>query len=533
MTQAPPKKRKIPDDEIVARVKSGRTFMAPFARRDRASCRKFLDPTDSSFAVMNEQGQDNAGPPVDNPEGMHNPMMVNILVKVASVGMHDPDWHVECADPATMGIQFPGDPAELVTKLFTELWRHMFWSREFQTALIKRYVSGMGFIVALWNEPTGPVLEQVHSWDMSFDPHVKDWRKSRWAARTIHIPHDEAVERYGKQHFSDGEEDSFAEAENNDEYPKDSLELHIYWDIDEEIVIYGDEVLVRGPNRYGRIPMLVHLGDINPRNQFPLGDFALGTGLQSMFTAALELLTNQAKHGGGQGWYRPEAFEKADQDALHDSRPQGFVAVQGMRGEEAMGFTPSEAMNPAVLETLHLMQQFIDSLQGVSEFQRGVRDQGVKFATEAALLANQGGARGTQAKLEYEQFLEEAAWTVLDMLIRFGNPQAENEWLLHEALLLVTNIQVHEGSTTFKDPAVEQQSLLQLWQALAPAAPAIGLNLQELAIKLLKAFGWHDAQRMFLSPEQLAVQQQQAAMQGQPQPGQGQGAAPQGGPPGA
>ncbi|MFW1373580.1 hypothetical protein ACEV99_23065, partial [Vibrio parahaemolyticus] len=82
--------------------------------------------------------------------------------------------------------------------------------------------------------------------------------------------------------------------------------------------------------------------------------------------------------------------DKAIAEALKKGKPQGFVPVEG-EGAEAIGFIPAEPISPALLETLKMVQQALDSVTGVSEYQRGVLSRGVKFATEAALLSQQAG----------------------------------------------------------------------------------------------------------------------------------------------
>ncbi|HEV2471655.1 MAG TPA: hypothetical protein VGS41_03255, partial [Chthonomonadales bacterium] len=380
---------------------------------------------------------------------------------------------------------------QIARQFLLVLWERRHWARLARAAYLKRCISGLGAIAYLWDDRTGPVLEHVRTPDLAIDPHVTDWTRLRWAARRIRLPREEARERYGELAAESGlpERSDFVEG------GKSAVDLWIYWDADTEAVLSGNQVVSREKNLYRRVPLRFIQGDINPESEFPLGDYTLATGAQQLLTDLQDLINSQARHGGGIGWYRPEAFEKADQEALQSGHPQGFVGVTGMPGVEAVGYVPAEPINQAVLECLRMGQQGLDAITGVSEFQRGVVQQRVRFATEAALLANQSGARGTQARIEYEKFVEELARDVLWMSATFARPHDQDERILWSALSSVKDVSVLEQSTAFKDPAFEMQSSIQLLQVMAPYIQGGVVNPRPLIQDVFRAFGKRDVDK--------------------------------------
>jgi hypothetical protein len=132
----------------------------------------------------------------------------------------------------------------------------------------------------------------------------------------------------------------------------------------------------------------------------------------------------------------------------------------------------------------------------------------VKFATEAAMLANQSGSRGTQARVEYEQFLDEVGQAVIKLILRFGatlaDPSQEQDMMLLEALQGIETMDVIESSTSYKDPSYEMQMAMQMTHALMPFIQAGIVNPLPLAMKILRAFGERDPGKYLNQPQNTA-----------------------------
>lgn len=527
------------DQAIVARLQQGTMFMKGFSSADRANCKRFRDSSMEAEA-MTDAIEESGESMVDQAVGNLNMLQINEITKVAGVTITDPDWHVDCGqedqsqqqgpmlDPMGMPIMDAASKAQIVRKWLRSEWRKQDWSRVTRAAYLKRCISGLGGVAKIYDPTIGNVIEHVQTWELAMDPHVVDWARPRYSARLIRMPKDEADARWPGAGFDVGqrpnEENAFVTdmswqiTENNTlPMPPGAVPIWVYWDHLEEVTVYNGSVIERAPNLYGRIPLRWIEGEINPRSQFPMGDYALATGLQVLHTWLQDLLNNQALHGGGIGWYRADLIDKAIAEALKKGKPQGFVPVEG-EGAEAIGFIPAEPISPALLESLKMVQQALDSVTGVSEYQRGVLSRGVKFATEAALLSQQAGARGNQARIEYERFMDRVTMDIIADQVRFMVPRSPAEFLLHDALSSVQDVNVLESSTAYKDPAYEQQTNIQLLQAAMPFIQGGLMNPRPLLEDLLRAFGKQDIDKYFAAPGPMGQpgQPQMLAAPGEP-----------------
>ncbi len=494
------------EEDVTDRLAAGKKFFEMYGSKDREACFKFLDPSPMSWGVAEDQA---GARKTDTQQGEYNQLTMNIMVKVAALAFTDPDFHISNAQD---------DLEEIVRMFLRELWAKRKWTRVLQHCLLKRFVVGLGICAEIWDAKLGVMLEAVDCWDFCCDPHINDWAHLRWCARRISMPYEDAIDRFGEavagpmsqdDKLNLSIEDDFYSVEN----PAKSVDLWVYHDLQTEAIIYGDAILERKMNPYGRLPYRFLLGDINPRSPLPLGDYDSALGMQSLLVDLYNLLWSQAKNGGGVGWFRTDCMDKAAADNLLNGRPQGFVPIDGVPGGEAIGYTPSEPMNQALLEALRMANQGIDSMQGVSEYQRGVINQNVKFATEAALLSQQSGARGNSNQKDFEVFCNDIGKDVADMTAQFGGaPQNLEESIFLQAINTTKEIALVEHSTAYKDPNFEMTRINQLVQALLPMVQlGVQFNWTALALKTLNAFGVHNPNAFII--------QRPPAMMGQPGPG--------------
>ena len=501
------------------RIRTGQRFVERgLAERDRIACKRFLDGSESAaYLLYDDDNWDGVGIlPEAQEVGNVNYLAINIQTKVASVAIGDPDFYVNCGEA-------DADAAEIVKRFLRDLWKARFWARVCRKALLKRSISGMGIVAYLWHDELGPVIEHVRAKDLAIDPNVVDWHHPKWGARRIRMARADAEARYPKhQEYFQGPSHDIPNLDEPAPMSRDNLELWCYWDTTTEAVMYGQTVLETGPNLYGCVPLLFLEGDIAPESEFSLGDYDSATQLQDMLARLQSQINNQAENGGAIGWYNPALLDDSSKDAFTQGRPQEFVAVTA-GAEETFGFISGEQMAQSLMEAFRIAQQGLDSVTGVTEFQRGVLNQNVKFATEAALMANQSGARGNQARIEYEQFLDSVARAVVDMVVRFGPSmmveQDPNDLGLMNALLSVQDICVLESSTAYKDPASEMQSSLQLLQAMMPFVQAGLVNALPLLTDVFRAFGKRDVQKYLVTQGAQNGPSAQTAPPGPPAPG--------------
>jgi hypothetical protein len=504
-------------ETIVGRISTGRRFIERgLGERERIACKRFLDGSEASaYLITDDDNFDGVGVlPEAQEVGNVNYLAINILTKVAAVAIGDPDFHVDTGPDDPMMLQLQEgqespelsrqDMAEIVRRFLRQLWETRGWARVFRKVLLKRALSGMGILAYLWHDEDGPLFETVRARDFACDPCVTDWRALHWAARRIRMRHEDARARYPK--LADLVTSPVSDIPNLDEpspLSRDTVELWVYWDRFTEATCYGEQVLEQGPNLYGRVPLLILEGDIAPESELSLGDYDTASQLQEMLARLQAMINNQAENGGAIGWYNPGLLDDTSKNAFDSGRPQEFIATQG-DGHDVFGYIPGQPSDPMLMEAFILAQKGLDSATGVTEYQRGVINQSVKFATEAALLANQSGARGNQARIEFEQFVNFAARCLLQMVGAFAPSMmadgAPEDALLLQSLQAVQDIKVIEASTSYKDPSAEMQTNLQLLQAMMPFIQTGLVNPTPLIADVFRAFGKRDVHKYFQLP---------------------------------
>jgi len=298
-------------ETINGRLEAGRRFIERgLLRRDRIAIRRFLDGSEMGpYLLFSDSEYDAVGVLPETQEiGNVNYLAINILTKVDSIAIGDPDWHVEADDDAPTLDPMTGQPvpdneptnSEIIRRYLKDLWKNKRWADVTKAALLRRAISGMGCVAYLWHEELGPMLESVDPGDLSIDPNVKDWRNLRWGARRISVPLEEARVRWPRHDFGT----AVADIPNMDDHnaTKEVAKIWCYWDWDGqqgiEAMVDGEDILEQGPNLYEHVPLLFMLGSLAPGTAFRLGDYDLASGLQIQLSRLTEVINNQAENGG-------------------------------------------------------------------------------------------------------------------------------------------------------------------------------------------------------------------------------------------
>lgn len=489
--------------EIAERVKLGRKFCRRFVLNDRQASSKFRDASlvpnlwSSGTGDDDDWNEEEGGDvPTDAPIGVSNALTTNIVTKCASIAIGNPDWYAGTSNP---------ENAPIVRTFLREKWRLYNWVRLSQKVLQKRYVSGLGVLAYRWDDKTRSTFEFVQTWDLAIDPHTTDFSTMKWAARRIKMPLREAIAEYGTEPFS------VANLADDGYLDRERVDIWLYYDQDTEAHVYEGKVLNKdNDNQYGRVPFLWLEGDIDPGTSiWPLGDSQMAAGLQAELSDLNQIISRSAKHGGSINLIDAERLGKAGQEALEDGVPNGFIPVKDLLSPPIVRI-PGEALSDTLLEAKREAQQAMDGVQGVNQYMRGVISQSAKFATEAAYVSQQSGARGIQSRVEFERFLNRMAETIIMLEVAFGGPReghtTDEEYILWEALQDVTEIYVIENSTAFKDPAMEAQTKLQVLNTVAQLTLLFAQtgqpvpNLQHYLDDYLRASGIQDTSRYWLAP---------------------------------
>lgn len=499
---------------IVNRIQAGQRFMEPFVARWERCANRYLDPSTTGLRSrwMSDQK------PRSTPVGEYNLIATNIRIKAAAYVITEPDFQIEAEIP---------EAGKIIRLFLKRWWRNVNATRIFRRVFVSRAVGGMGFVAYSWDRQRGAILDYLRPADVAVDPHVTDetWNNLRWGAKRICLPYDVAKARYGEEKLVDPENVFIGDQNEYNEQEK-KVDIWVYYDEEIEAEIHGSRLLRATPNLYRSVPIRVFQGDVNPDGEFGLSDYDVALGVYEMFRRQQKILNNVAEHGIGVPWLRSEFVDERIVERLLSGEHQGPILVQGAPGEQVVGYTANQNLSEANITALRLLQEAIDSEQGVTDLDRGTPATPSETATKTALRSQRSATRANQNRIELETFVEGIMYDVIRLYINFGldplQDPTEQDIAIWEALSTVQEIRIVEESMMHKDPALKQQQAMQLFSLALQAFPVmtqLGItpNLKRLFDDILRSFDRRDVDSYYLmhaglaSNPDLAMMGQQAA----------------------
>lgn len=499
------------DDQIKARIRSGKGVIRSYSESDQLYSARFLDPTSetattdpSVFTIDN----DTLGWNSDVAEGVPNTFMINVNTKVSAICVNDPDFRVLSED---------NDVPHVMRQWLRQIWKTQDVSRTSVRTAQKWMISGLGICRYMWDsEARCPDAEFVQSWHFFHDPNAKSWRRLKWAGCVVVMAKEEAKEFYGTDEFN----------VDPDAGDSDTVNIDIYWDMTTEAHVCNGKVLKKTENLYGRPPFLFLEGDPNPnQSRYPIGDGRVTAGVCKMISNLYQMMANTAINGGPITFVNTNLLDSAAEKGLHEAIEQGVVPVRD-NPDNVYRRVGSEPLAPALLEGLASMQRAIDASMGVTAFQRGQSVEGTTTATETMAMVQQSGSRGVEARVKFERFLDELANTFVYLQLLFGGPNDEvqdqhpMETIVWHAAGMTDEVHVVEGSTVFRDPNMDQQQAMTLFNLAIQATPVMAQSvgkmpdLARLWQDVLTSFGRRDASVYVVDVPQAPAPEQ--GMQGLP-----------------
>lgn len=280
-----------------------------------------------------------------------------------------------------------------------------------------------------------------------------------------------------------------------------------------------------------------------PETFYPMGELEAVEDLQQELNKTRTQQMNDRKRYARKYLYDPRAFDAKAVGDLQSQRDGVFVAVnEGIDLKEAVIPLPQEALDPQFYAASEQIEADINTISGVSEYQRGGGEQAIRrTATEASIIQDAANARAANKLAIVEDGIAKVSRRLITLAQQYmteaqvgrivdsnGAPvwfEFEPSWLKGEY-----DFEVEGGSTQPNNEMLRRQQALDMLNALAPYGdPAMGLlNMQELLKHALQfGFGLKNPSK-FLGPGPMVD-----PMTGMPMaPGGGpQGAPPQGGGP--
>jgi hypothetical protein len=505
--------KEVPElSEIARRYSIAKDAFEPFHRRAKRNQNRYR------FGI-NAGGVGSSGIDVDLDTlaiGEPNPVAVNIRLKVANVGIANPDFYVTTDTP---------EFSEIIRMYTREHWRKKHWTRVTQRALLSRYITGLGLISTTWDRMQGFIPEYIPIEDFWPDPDTtyEEWSNLNWCFRRVWVRRDAAKARYGdKIDATEGTRNlgSVQQSRIKSARISDSIPIIIYTDANYEIELDEDVGKILGirPNPWGRVPIRAIIGDPDPLTEWPMGDYDTISGVAEMHRNLSNQINWTAQNPGIPCVYA-ETLDEKSKDAIASGDIPDRIILQGIPMEgQAPPFTWSQPapLDTSVLTALGLVSNAIDADQGSGQYDRGVIENRAGSATEAAIQANRSTSRSLQNKSALETLLEEISRDLIDATHEFGldpiqGPVTDEAYILWQAAGEVKEIRVIEESLAYKAPELREQSaIMRLQQAatLAPTLMQIGAripNLERYLNDVLIAGGKQDTEQYWLQSPMMQM----------------------------
>jgi len=414
-----------------------------------------------------------------------------------------------------------------------------------------------------------PYLERISVYDMFVDPDARLPREMRWIAQRIWRPIQDAKvdSRYdpkarraiaSQQRFismGQGDEDGRANEDTPDEGAISYCEIIEFYDLkrnevstfclDGDVTNEGtpqDAYLIKPapiPFSCGHPFLMLRNYEVTD-NFYPMGEIESIESLQLELNETRNQMLNHRKRFARKWIYARDGFDEDGVRALESDVDNSMVPALGDQDPSRLiAPLPSIGTPPDFYNQSQLIEDDINTVSGVSDYQRGQPESAIRrTATEAAMIQDAANSRSRDKLAKIESFLADCGEKIIALMQQFVTGEqvaritsvAGRAWVNYDADYLQGSydFEVEGGSTEPRNEAFRRQSALQLVDAMAPFVEVGVVNPAGLARYVLQyGFGIKDTSTILNGPQEQMMQQDPNA-QGQLPPG---GQVPPQGPP--
>jgi len=460
-----------------------------------------------------------------------------------------------------------GDKAVVTESIINYWWQHYECQQEFQLAVKDYLIIGHGWVktgyrfveeekakttdetadnLAEGNEPTDnvesefiiredrPFLERVDPFNMFIDPNATSMDNIRWIAQRTSRPLKEIQNdpRYDYSARKDVSASSYqaygdinttpnfyeANQYNNDDAYADVYE---YYDINTgEMSVFsdsGDKFLIKPvkmPYVFGHPFFMLRNYDI-PSFFYPMGELEAIEPLQYELNETRTQMMNHRKRYSRKWLALESAFDDFGRQMLASDDDNVIVPVKGSENLNNVVVPMPALINPPEFYNQSaLIQNDIDRVSGVSEYQRGAIPETTRTAREASIIAEAGNARVAEKLVAIENAIARCASNLImlaqqyltgEQTVRIVGTEAAPVWLTFDRDYIAGefDFSVEAGSTAPRNEAFRRDMALQVVSAMQPFAQAGLVNMEKLAEYVLgTGFGIKNPQAFLTSPQQ-------------------------------
>ena len=474
---------------------------------------------------------------------------INTLAPAVSIGR--PKINVNPRRPED------ADKAILTESIINYWWQHYGCQKEFQRAVKDYLVIGHGWVKtgyrfveeskldeiedtadeAVDGEPADdvesnliiredrPFLERVDPFEMFVDPDAMTMDDARWISQRTRrkLKDAKADKRYdaaARKELSPSSYSSYNDVTGSQGYMTNSgmspeeayCDIYEYYNIDTgELSVFsdsgGDKFLIKPvkmPYEFGHPFFMLRNYDI-PGFFYPMGELEAIEPLQYELNETRTQMMLHRKRYSRKWLFQESAFDDDGRQALASDEDNVIVPVKsGENLNNVVVPMPALINPPEFYNQSSMIQNDIDRVSGVSEYQRGAIPETTRTAREASIIAEAGNARVAEKLIAIENAIAQCASNLImlaqqfltgEQTVRIIGSENAPVWLTFDKDYISGefDFNVEAGSTAPRNEAFRRDMALQIVSAMQPFAQAGLVNLPKLAEYVLsQGFGVKD-----------------------------------------
>lgn len=389
-----------------------------------------------------------------------------------------------------------------------------------------------------------PFVERVSPFDVYVDPDATSMQDAQWIAHRIRrslkdIKSDKRYSRAARENINATSWGRYSEdpaKRKVQDTEEGYVEVWEYYDIAKKTMCVfaegSEQFLVKPidmPYAFGHPFVMIRNYDI-PDYFYPMGDLEAIEPLQRELNATRTQMMNHRKRYSRKYLFKESAFDADGRDALESDYDNVLVPVSGDENlNNVVVPFPAVVTPPEFYRQSDIIEGDIQTVSGVSEYQRGGVPEIRRTATEAAIVQDAANARAADKLATIEGAIAEVAFRLValaqqfmtgEQVARVVGKDGEPTWVTFEPDYIAGefDFDVEAGSTAPVNESFRRQMALQMVDAMSPFAGAGLVNMPALAAHVLQ-FGFG-----IKNPDQFI-------QQAPPPPEMGGGVPPEGGMP--
>ena len=382
-------------------------------------------------------------------------------------------------------------------------------------------------------------VERISPFDMLVDPEATCLEDAKWIVQRIVRPlHEVKKDKRFKRSVRQGlEADSGVRYRwNNDtereEYSDlvERVSIFEYYNIEDGTMCVlsqtGSDFLLDPtpmPYSFGHPYVMLRNYDV-PDTFYPIGDLSQIESLQEELNKTRSQMVNHRKRYARKYLYHERSFGPEGREALESDEDGRFVPVVDENRNLGDIVVPlaQTPLAPEMYNHSHLIEADINTVSGVSEYQRGQMPETRRTATEASIIADAGNARAADKLATIEIIISKVARMVMQLMqqymteaqmIRVTGKDDQEYFIAYtrDDIIGEYDFSVQGGSTQPLNETARRQQAVSLMNAMAPLVGGVVAPAELVKHVLQYGFGIDDAEKFIIQQQPMVAEGEAAA----------------------